>query len=96
LAEGFTSRRGVRGAYLHRDVVGGPVRGRRNAMMPAPTSGGTLPDMADYAVLLEPQGIQVGTVNEDFAIESLAGDVFQLGNQSYRIIRGETGRVRVE
>ncbi|HDR9052256.1 TPA: ATP-dependent DNA helicase, partial [Burkholderia vietnamiensis] len=59
-------------------------------------SGGTIPDMADYAVLLEPQGIQVGTVNEDFAVESLAGDVFQLGNQSYRIIRVETGRVRVE
>ncbi|WP_049106047.1 DEAD/DEAH box helicase, partial [Burkholderia cenocepacia] len=96
LAEGFTSRRGVRGAYLHRDVVGGTVRGRRNAMMTATTSGGTIPDMADYAVLLEPQGIQVGTVNEDFAIESLAGDVFQLGNQSYRIIRVETGRVRVE
>ncbi|MCA8091268.1 DEAD/DEAH box helicase [Burkholderia anthina] len=96
LAEGFTSRRGVRGAYLHRDVVGGTVRGRRNAMMTATTSGGTIPDMADYAVLLEPQGLQVGTVNEDFAIESLAGDVFQLGNQSYRIIRVETGRVRVE
>ncbi|KAB0643724.1 DEAD/DEAH box helicase [Burkholderia latens] len=96
LAEGFTSRRGVRGAYLHRDVVGGTVRGRRNAMMTATTSGGTIPDMADYAVLLEPQGIQVGTVNEDFAVESLAGDVFQLGNQSYRIIRVETGRVRVE
>ncbi|MCA7975596.1 DEAD/DEAH box helicase [Burkholderia cepacia] len=96
LAEGFTSRRGVRGAYLHRDVVGGTVRGRRNAMMTATTSGGTIPDMADYAVLLEPQGIQVGTVNEDFAIESLAGDVFQLGNQAYRIIRVETGRVRVE
>jgi ATP-dependent Lhr-like helicase len=69
LAEGFTSRRGVRGAYLHRDVVGGTVRGRRNAMMTATTSGGTIPDMADYAVLLEPQGIQVGTVNEDFAVE---------------------------
>ncbi|MDR8728935.1 DEAD/DEAH box helicase [Burkholderia pseudomultivorans] len=96
LAEGFSSRRGVRAAYLHRDVVGGTVRGRRSAMMTATTSGGTIPDMADYAVLLEPQGIQVGTVNEDFAVESLAGDVFQLGNQSYRIIRVETGRVRVE
>lgn len=96
LAEGFTSRRGVRAAYLHRNVVDGTVRGRRNAMMTATTSGGTIPDMADYAVLLEPQGIQVGTVNEDFAVESLAGDVFQLGNQSYRIIRVETGRVRVE
>ncbi|WP_179400983.1 DEAD/DEAH box helicase [Burkholderia guangdongensis] len=96
LAEGFSSRRGVRAAYLHRDIVGGTVRGRRNAMMTATTSGGTIPDTGDYTVLLEPQGIQVGTVNEDFAIESLAGDVFQLGNQSYRIIRIETGRVRVE
>ncbi len=96
LAEGFSSRRGVRAAYLHRDIVGGTVRGRRNAMMTATTSGGTIPDTADYAVLLEPQGIQVGTVNEDFAVESIAGDVFQLGNQSYKIIRIETGRVRVE
>jgi ATP-dependent Lhr-like helicase len=96
LAEGFSGRRGVRAAYLHRDLVGGTVRGRRNAMMTATTSGGTIPDTADYAVVLEPQGIQVGTVNEDFAVESLAGDVFQLGNQSYRIVRIETGRVRVE
>ncbi|CAN0626653.1 ATP-dependent helicase Lhr and Lhr-like helicase [Burkholderia multivorans] len=96
LAEGFSGRRGVRAAYVHRDLVGGTVRGRRNAMMTATTSGGTIPDTADYAVVLEPQGIQVGTVNEDFAVESLAGDVFQLGNQSYRIVRIETGRVRVE
>ncbi len=96
LAEGFSGRRGVRAAYLHRDLVGGTVRGRRNAMMTATTSGGTIPDTADYAVVLEPQGIQVGTVNEDFAVESLTGDVFQLGNQSYRIVRIETGRVRVE
>ncbi|WP_323117948.1 DEAD/DEAH box helicase [Burkholderia alba] len=96
LATGFTTRRGPRGAYLHRDIVGGTVRGRRNARLTAVTSGGTIPDNADYAVLLEPQGVNIGTVNEDFAIESLAGDVFQLGNQSYRIIRVETGRVRVE
>src|SRR6202022_4147493 len=55
----------------------------------------TSPDNADYAVLLEPQGIQIGTVNEDFAVESLAGDVFQLGNSAYRILRVEAGRVRV-
>ncbi len=72
------------------------MRGRRGARLTAVTSGGTIPDTADYAVLLEPQGTQVGTVNEDFAVESLAGDVFQLGNQSYRILRVETGRVRVE
>ncbi|KVE41375.1 DEAD/DEAH box helicase [Burkholderia sp. BDU5] len=96
LAEGFTSRRGARAAYLHRDVVAHTVRGRRGARLAAVTSGGTIPDNADYAVLLEPQGVNIGTVNEDFAVESLAGDVFQLGNQSYRIIRIETGRVRVE
>ncbi|CAJ6855767.1 DEAD/DEAH box helicase [Burkholderia pseudomallei] len=96
LAEGFTSQRGARAAYLHRDVVAHTVRGRRGARLAAVTSGGTIPDNADYAVLLEPQGVNIGTVNEDFAVESLAGDVFQLGNQSYRIIRIETGRVRVE
>lgn len=96
LAEGFVGRRGPRAAYLHRDVVSRTVRARRGARLAAVTSGGTIPDNADYAVLLEPQGINIGTVNEDFAIESLAGDVFQLGNQSYRIIRVETGRVRVE
>jgi ATP-dependent Lhr-like helicase len=95
LAEGFTSRRGVRGAYLHRDVVGGTVRGRRNAMMTATTSGGTIPDMADYAVLLEPQAFR-SAPSTRISRSSLAGDVFQLGNQSYRIIRVETGRVRVE
>ena len=60
------------------------------------TSGGAIPDTADYKVLLEPAGIVVGTVHEDFAVESLAGDVFQLGNTSYRIMRVERGTVRVE
>jgi ATP-dependent Lhr-like helicase len=95
LAEGYTSRHGPRGAYLHRDVVSGTLRGRRGGKLTAVTSGGTIPDSADYAVLLEPQGINVGTVNEDFAVESLAGDIFQLGNTAYRILRVETGRVRV-
>jgi ATP-dependent Lhr-like helicase len=96
LAEGYTSRNGVRGAYLHRDSVDRTLRGRRGSKLTAVTSGGTIPDNADYAVILEPQGHPIGTVNEDFAVESLAGDVFQLGNTSYRIIRIETGRVRVE
>ena len=60
------------------------------------TSGGTIPDNADYSVLLEPQGLSIGSVNEDFAVESIAGDVFQLGNTSYRILRVESGKVRVE
>ncbi|WP_206956971.1 DEAD/DEAH box helicase [Trinickia acidisoli] len=95
LAEGYTSRHGPRGAYIHRDVVNGTLRGRRGGKMTAVTSGGTIPDNADYAVLLEPQGLNIGTVNEDFAVESLAGDVFQLGNTSYKIVRVEPGRVRV-
>ncbi|WP_273824169.1 DEAD/DEAH box helicase [Pseudomonas asplenii] len=96
LAEGFNSRQGLRSAYLHRDSVARTLRGRRGAQLTALTSGGTIPDNADYAVLLEPQGLNIGTVNEDFAVESIAGDVFQLGNHSYRILRVETGRVRVE
>ncbi|MBN9430234.1 MAG: DEAD/DEAH box helicase [Burkholderiales bacterium] len=96
LAEGFTTRRGARGGYLHRDAVHRRLRARRGARMTALTSGGTIPDTGDYVVLLEPESHTVGTVNEDFAVESLAGDVFQLGNTSYRILRIEPGRVRVE
>ncbi|WP_407291817.1 DEAD/DEAH box helicase [Stutzerimonas zhaodongensis] len=96
LAEGYTTRHGARGAYLHRDLVNRSLRGRRGGRLTALTSGGTIADNADYSVLLEPQGFSIGTVNEDFAVESLAGDVFQLGNTSYRIIKIESGRVRVE
>ncbi|MGY6255026.1 DEAD/DEAH box helicase [Paraburkholderia caledonica] len=96
LAEGYTSRNGPRAAYIHRDVVSGTLRGRRGGKLVAVTSGGTIPENADYAVVLEPQAVNIGTVNEDFAVESLAGDVFQLGNASYRILRIESGRVRVE
>ncbi len=96
LAEGYTTRHGTRGAYLHRDLATRSLRGRRGGRLTALTSGGTIADNADYAVLLEPQGLNIGTVNEDFAVESLAGDVFQLGNTSYRILKIESGRVRVE
>jgi ATP-dependent Lhr-like helicase len=96
LADGYTGRNGVRGSYLHRDTVAGALRGRRGGKLTAVTSGGTIPDNADYSVVLEPQGQMVGTVHEDFAVESLAGDVFQLGNTSYRIQRVEAGKVRVE
>ena len=96
LSEGVSTQRGPRAAYLHRDAVNGVVRGRRGARLAALTSGGAIPDNADYDVVLEPAGQLVGTVNEDFAVESLAGDVFQLGNTSYRIRRIEAGRVRVE
>jgi len=96
LAEGYTGRQGVRSAYLHRDAITRTLRGRRGSKLTAVTSGGTIPDNADYSVMLEPQALNIGTVNEDFAVESLAGDIFQLGNTSYRILRIEGGRVRVE
>ena len=96
LAEGYSGSQGVRGAYLHRDAMTRTVRGRRGSKLTAVTSGGTIPDNADYSVILEPQALNIGTVNEDFAVESIAGDIFQLGNTSYRILRIESGRVRVE
>ena len=96
LAEGFTTRRGRRGALIHFDAVNHVLRGRRGARVTALTSGGTIPDTADYQVLLEPENHVIGSVNEDFAVESLAGDVFQLGNAAYRIRRIERGVVRVE
>jgi ATP-dependent Lhr-like helicase len=96
LADGFHTRRGHSSAPIHRDAVNAMLRGRRGAALSAVTSGGTIPDTADYTVLLEPQAQVIGTVNEDFAVESLQGDVFQLGNQSYRIMRVERGTVRVE
>ena len=96
LAEGFSTRRGRRGALIHHDAVNHMLRGRRGARLTALTSGGTIPDNADFQVLLEPENHVVGSVNEDFAVESLAGDIFQLGNKSYRIMRVERGVVRVE
>src|SRR5262249_21577725 len=96
LADGFATRRGRRGALIHRDEVNGRLRGRRGARLTAITSGGTIPDNSDFQVLLEPENVVVGTVNEDFAVESLAGDIFQLGNTAYRIIRVERSVVRVE
>jgi ATP-dependent helicase Lhr and Lhr-like helicase len=96
LAEGFTTRRGRRGALVHYDGVNHMLRGRRGARTTALTSGGVIPDTADYQVLLEPENQVIGSVNEDFAVESMAGDIFQLGNASYRIQRVERGTVRVE
>ena len=96
LAEGYTTQRGPRAAYLHRDAVNRVLRARRGAGMTAVPSGGRIPAPGAYTVLLEPQALKVGTVHEDFAVESLAGDVFQLGNTSYRILRIEPGRMRVE
>src|ERR1700683_2984664 len=96
LAEGFSTRRGRRGALLHHDAVNKMLRPRKGARLTAITSGGAIPDNADYRVMLEPESIVVGSVNEDFAVESLQGDIFQLGNTSFRILRVERGTVRVE
>ncbi len=96
LAEGFSTKRGRRAALIHHDAVNHRIRGRRGARLTALTSGGAIPDNADYRVILEPSETFVGTVNEDFAVESLAGDIFQLGNASWRILRINSGVVRVE
>ena len=96
LVQGFTNRRGYRFAYLHLDAVNGIVRARRSARLTALTNGGAIPELFDYDVFLIPDNFRIGSVNEDFAFESMAGDVFQLGNTSYRILKVETGRVLVE
>jgi ATP-dependent Lhr-like helicase len=96
LSEGIATSRGRSGAFLHRDRVNGKVRGRRGARLAAITSGGAIPENANYAVTAEPDGRNIGTIDEDFAVESLAGDVFLLGTSSWRIKRVGAGRVYVE
>src|SRR6266487_3031087 len=95
LSDGIRTGRGRRAAYLHRDRVTGRLAGRRGARIAALTSGGAIPELGDYRVLAEPDGISVGTVNEEWAIESMPGDVFLLGTTSWRIRRVEPGIVRV-
>ena len=96
VADGFATRRGRRSAYIYRDEVNKQLRPRKSARLTAVTNAGAIPDQFDYDVILEPQGQKIGTLNEDFSIESLPGDIFQLGNQSYRILKIENGAVRVE
>ena len=96
LADGYHTRHGRRGAYLHRDAVHGMLRPRKGARLTALLNGGAIPDQFDYDVILQPEGLFVGTLNEDFAFESLPGDIFQLGNSSYRMLKIEQGRVFVE
>jgi ATP-dependent Lhr-like helicase len=95
VSEGFSTKQGRRGALVHRDEVNARVRGRRAARMLAITSGGAIPDVADYRVILEPEETFIGTLNEDFAIESNIGDIFQLGNASWQVLQVGTGIVRV-
>src|SRR5215831_4144227 len=96
LSEGIATSRGRNGAMLHRDGVNGRVRGRRGARLAAITSGGAIPENTAYTVLAEPDGKTVGTLDEDFAIESLTGDVFLLGTHSWRVRHVMQGRVYVE
>jgi ATP-dependent Lhr-like helicase len=95
VADGFTTHRGRRSAHLHFDRVNHVLRGRRGAALTAVTNGGAIPDQFDYEVVLLPSELSVGTLNEDFAFESMPGDVFQLGNASYRIQKVEQGKVYV-
>jgi ATP-dependent Lhr-like helicase len=98
LSEGIAARRGRYGAYIHRDRVNRKLRARRGARLAAITSGGAIPDNALYTVVTEPDGIVVGTLDEDFAVESNRGDIMLLGNTSWMIRRVETnsGRVLVQ
>ncbi len=96
LAEGFTTQRGRGRVHLHYDGVNRRIRARKGARLAAVTSGGAIPENADYNVILQPQGAMVGTVNEDFAIESMPGDIFQLGISAWRILRVTQGKVLVE
>lgn len=96
LADGFSTQRGRRSAYLHFDQVNDVLRPRRSARLTAVTNGGAIPDQFDYDVVLLPGEFQVGTLNEDFAFESMPGNIFQLGNTSYRILKITTGKVFVE
>src|SRR5439155_1349439 len=96
LADGIATSRGRGHAYLHHDRINRRIRARRGARLAAITSGGAIPDTANYLVVAEPEGTVVGSVDEDFAVESLAGDIILLGNSSWRIRGVETGKVRVE
>src|SRR5258705_385666 len=96
LSEGIASARGRYAAYLHRDRVNGIIRGRRGSRLAAITSGGAIPENSLYTVVADPEGTVVGTVDEDFAVESIAGDIMLLGNTSLRIRRVQSGSVLVE
>jgi ATP-dependent Lhr-like helicase len=95
LARGYATNRGRRGALIHHDSVNAKLRTRKGTRMTAITNGGAIPEVFDFRVVLEPEGHTIGTLNEDFAIESLPGDVFQLGNTSWRILQINGGVVRV-
>ena len=96
LAEGYSTRRGRRAAYLHYDTVNRRLRPRRGARLTAVTNAGVIPDQFDYDVVLNPEGLRIGSIGEDFAFESMPGDIFQLGNTSYRVQKVEVNKIFVE
>lgn len=96
VSQGYALRQGRRGAYLFRDLINKRLVARKGARLAAIMSGGAIPDNFDVDVILEPSGTFIGSLNEDFALESLPGQIFQLGNNSYRVLRLETGKMRVE
>src|SRR3984957_4539286 len=92
---GIETGRGRRGAHLHLDAVNGRLRARRGARLAALTGGGAIPETGDHRVVLDPDGVTVGSVHEDFAVEATAGDIFLLGTHSWRVAKVEVGTVRV-
>ncbi|MCS6824085.1 MAG: DEAD/DEAH box helicase [Cytophagaceae bacterium] len=96
LSEGYTTKRGRRGAYLFLDEINRKIKPRKGAKLAALLNGGAIPDLFDYDIILQPENIFIGTLNEDFAIDSSPGDIFQLGNNSWKILSIQTGKVYVE
>jgi len=95
VSEGIVTGRGRRGAHIHRDGVNRLLRPRRGARLAALTSGGAIPETGDYRVVLDPDGVTVGSVHEDFAVEATIGDIFLLGTHSWQVKKVEIGTVRV-
>ncbi|MGA2847584.1 MAG: DEAD/DEAH box helicase [Terracidiphilus sp.] len=97
LCNGIESSRGRYGAYLLHDGIQGQLHARRGSRMVAISNGGAIPDTALFNVILEPEGVQIATLDEHFAVDSSPGDVILLGNTSWRVKRIEAaGRVLVE
>jgi len=98
LSEGLAGRKVKYGKYLHRDGINKVLKARRGSRMLAIMNGGAIPDIGVYTVLVEPEQVVVGTVDEDFAIDSSRGDIFLLGNTSWRIrrVEGVAGKILVE
>lgn len=94
-SRGIVTGHGPRGAHLHFDPVNQKVRPRRGASLAAIGGAGAIPDTGEYRVVLEPDGVTVGSLDEDFAIESSPGDVFLLGTHAWRVTRVESSVVRV-